>query len=139
MAPPPSNGDSTPRNLPSVGKDIVVHHDELKSIHKRLQADLDLYDGWGAGTLNDFQDQAGVGKDALGDYPAAHGVSMTCQNAYNHIGSTYDQFLTAYKGVIDAIKKTADNYGKAEEDNVQRAKNVYHDGQPSTGNSGSWG
>jgi hypothetical protein len=139
MAPPPSNADSHPRNLPSVGKDIVVHREELKSIYKRMQADLDLYDGWGAGSPNDFKDQADVGKDALGNYPAAQGVSTTCGNAYNHIGSTYDAFLIAYKGVIDAIKKTADNYDKAEEDNVHRTKNVHHGGQPSMPNARSAG
>ncbi|MCW2900796.1 MAG: hypothetical protein JWO67_3061 [Streptosporangiaceae bacterium] len=134
MAPINDGGGSYPPNLPSAGKEIRVNHDALHDVYVKLQNDRDLFDKGGSGTLRDFQGSAKgrVEQHHLGDYPAGQGLHQTCQNAENHIGNVYKEFLDGYQKLIDAIKRTADNHKKAEEANEQAVNNVHP-------KNGSWG
>lgn len=128
-------GGGFPRNLPDAGGEIKVNHDVLENIYKKLQADRDGYDDHGVpGTyLALTQDSVGlVGAAELGRYPAVEGqggiggegLAATTQNAYNSIGSTYQNFLTAYQGVIDAIKTSANTHKNTEDINQQNTRSV---------------
>jgi hypothetical protein len=111
-------GGGYPEALPSTGgKGIFVNHEALHDVYKKLQADRDLFDQGGSGTLTDFQGsgKARITQDDLGNYPAAEGVHATCGNAESHVGAVYTEFLTSYQNLIDTIKRTADNHKTAEE------------------------
>jgi uncharacterized protein YukE len=119
-------GGGLPRGLPSVGDEFRINADALRDIAKRLQDDLDQHKGWGSGTLNDLQygDQGLVTDRVLGDYPAGKAISNTFEAAYNHIGDVYNNFLTSFQSVIDAIKQTADNYDRADQATEQSVNQV---------------
>nr|BFE32801.1 hypothetical protein GCM10010200_050520 [Actinomadura rugatobispora] len=112
MAPPPENG-GYPRNLPQAGKEIKMDHDQLKTIANRLQEDLDrLRDARWKEALEDY---GNPGQPAIGDYSAGHGLHNTTKTAQTAIGSTYDQFLTAYQNVITALRDSEKNTRNADD------------------------
>jgi hypothetical protein len=110
-----------PADLPSVGKEVIVHRDKLADVAKVLRGDHDLLAGRGDGSLDSFQVTVGhdpkglVTQIELGDYPASNGLEQTCKNAYDHISSVYSSFLDAYDGFINSLDQTAKNYNNAED------------------------
>src|SRR6266545_2405857 len=108
-------GGGLPPNLPSVGDELVVHRDKLHDVARALQRDLDdIKEAGTSGSLWSLRNQGMVTAAELGHYPAGEQIAVTCKNAYDHVGDTYDAFLTSYQDVINAIKQTADNYDRAE-------------------------
>jgi hypothetical protein len=133
MAPPPGNGGSYPRDLPSAGKEIRVNHDVMNDVYEKLKKDLNELEGSGKGTVRYLQieDRGLVTSVELGKYPAAEQVvAQSVSNAYNKIVSVYDSFLLAYDGVVKALKKSADNHGAAEQANIDSINT--HGRSPST-------
>jgi prefoldin subunit 5 len=112
-----SGGGLPPRDLPDIGQGIAIDRDKLKNIAKALQKDLDELSKHQSGTPSDLrQGEKGMVTDAqLGKYPEAEVLAGSVSNAYEKIGSTYDDFLTAYQKVIDSINKAADNHQNAED------------------------
>lgn len=121
----PCEGD-TGRSWPEAGKSVDVHRDKLKDIARTLQADLDELNGYGKGTAKNLQagSRGLVTLGELGDYPAAKGLAGTAENAYEVIGTECLEFLTGYQALINAIKRTADNYEGAELANEQAANRL---------------
>src|SRR4051794_30236754 len=115
-----------PQQLPNTGKDVTFHKDKLLDIAKALQKDLDELNKHGTkGSLFDFQSVADadpkgfVSQEALGNYPAAQGVHMTCKTAYETVGNVYGAFTDAYQGLINTLTQNAKNYHGTEHQNEQ--------------------
>lgn len=121
----PYEGD-TGGSWPEAGKGVDVHRDKLKDIAKALQKDLDELSGYNKGTAKNLQagSRGLVTLAELGNYPAAKGLAGTTKNAYDVIGTEYQEFLDGYQALINAIKRTADNYEGAEQTNEQAANRL---------------
>jgi hypothetical protein len=127
-----AGGGGYPKDLPSAGNGILVHHDVLKNVHKLLHDDLVELKSRASGTLNDLQDneKGRVSRAELGDYPATQGLAMTTKNAYDQIGTVYGQFITAYENFIKAIKRAADTHAETENANAAGFDRMHRDGSP---------
>jgi hypothetical protein len=113
MAPKAPGGGSYPNNLPPVGgKEIAIHHDVLDDIVKKLDADLKKLraERWS----NQITD-ATPSEDAMGNYKAGQGLYNTVTAARDQIGNTFDQFLTAYEQVIEAIRASNKSHRNADD------------------------
>jgi len=117
-------GGGAPRQLPGANKEIRVDPDVLKDVAKAMQKDLDDLNSWTPGSLNDFYDGdvSWLTQDELGNYPEGGGITQSAQAAYNSIGGTYGDFLTAYDAVIKAVNKSAGNHKDAEDANKKAAR-----------------
>jgi len=113
MAPDPGNRGGYPRNLPQAGREIKMDHDQLKTIANRLQEDLDRLRR--ARWKEAIEDYGNPGQDAIGDYSAGKGLHNTTKSAQSAIGSTLDQFLTAYDNLITALRNSEKNTRNADE------------------------
>ncbi|MFA1550841.1 hypothetical protein [Actinomadura chokoriensis] len=102
-----------PKSLPTTGgKEIKINHDTLDDIVKKLEKDLrDLK----SQRYGDKIEDGTPPESAMGDYQAGRGLYSTVTAARDQIGGTYDQFLTAYAQVIEAIRASGKNHKKADD------------------------
>lgn len=124
MAPkaPGGGGGSYPKSLPTTGgAEIKINHDTLNDIVKKLEKDLrDLKSQRYSDKIEDDTPP----EAAMGDYDAGRGIYGTVTAARDSIGGTFDQFITAYEQVIEAIRasdKTHKNADDASEQGVKAA------------------
>ena len=130
--PPPKDDDPglPPERLPFVGNDTTFHAEKIRdAANNHLLPDHGGLAGKGPGTLHNFQGQAAdheplgrVTSVQLGDYPAVvNGLQITVKNAYDHVGSVYEAFLTAYESFAQSLAKVGQNYGDTEDANRANA------------------
>ena len=114
MAPKaPGGGGGYPKSLPTTGgKEIAIQHDTLDDIVKKLEADLHKLkqSRWSDKIQDDTPPEA-----SLGDYKAGQAMYNTVTAARDQIGGTFDQFLSAYEQVIEAIRASNKNHRKADD------------------------
>lgn len=115
-----------PKQLPGANKEIKVDHEQLKTVAKAMQKDLDDLNSWTSGSYNDFYDgdATWLTQDQLGNYPEGGGITQSAQAAYNSIGNTYSGFLNAYQSVIDSVNRSADNHKNADDATQKAAQNA---------------
>ncbi|WP_157995728.1 hypothetical protein [Thermomonospora amylolytica] len=111
-----------PRNLPAAGsKEIKVSRQWLIDYADELQRELDrLKQKRYKETIQDTTPP----EAALGNYTAGRSFHGTIRQARDGIGNSYDQFITAYQNVINSLRTTADNYGKAEDKSKENIDKV---------------
>jgi hypothetical protein len=116
MAPP------EPKSLPRAGgKEIGIHHDTVKDIADKLERDLrDLKNKRFDNRLEDDSPT----EAALGDYKAGHSLYNTVSAAQTQIGNTYTQFITAYEGVIAALRASEKSHRNADDKSKQGVQNA---------------
>lgn len=102
-----------PKSLPTTGgKEIKINHDTLDDIVKKLEKDLrDLKSKrWSDKVEDNTPPEA-----AMGDYDAGRSMYATVTAARDQIGTTFDQFVTAYEQVIEAIRASDKTHRKADD------------------------
>lgn len=111
------------RNLPvPSSKEIAVSADFLREVAKEFQKDLDKLEEkrWSSVLEDTFPSEA-----AFGDYDGGQSFrNGTVRMARTQIGSTIDEFIAAYKNVIQSLLNTADRYEQADEkskEGIERA------------------
>jgi len=120
------------RNLPVPGsKEIKVSSSYLREIAKEFQKDLDKLEEKRWSTV--LEDTL-PSEEAFGDYDGGHSFrNGTVRSARMHIGSTIDEFVMAYRNVIQALLRSAENYERAEENSKQGIEAAGRSGNNSGG------
>lgn len=102
-----------PKSLPTTGgKEVKINHDTLDDIVKKLEADLK---GLKEKRYSDKIEDDTPQEAAMGDYQAGRMMYGTITAARDQIGTTFDQFVTAYEQVIEAIRASDKTYRNADD------------------------
>lgn len=117
-----------------------IDTEEVKKILKKLRANYEDFEQ-GKGTRNDISVNGNITNAELGQYPAVAGLAASTMSAYNQIKTQYDQFLTSYKGVIDALDRMVGNHDEKEQQNTAAANRTITSGggpAPTTKNTSAY-
>ncbi|RKS71121.1 hypothetical protein BZB76_5607 [Actinomadura pelletieri DSM 43383] len=103
-----------PKYLPPTGgKEIKIDHDTIDDIVKKLERDLNELKR--RPTHSQLINDETPPESAMGNYQAGRTMYATITAARDQIGNTFDQFVTAYEQVIEAIRASNKNHRTADD------------------------
>ncbi|MCP2341989.1 hypothetical protein [Actinomadura rupiterrae] len=97
-----------------------------------LERALDAFGDTGA--LEGLQARGKVTAQQVGNWDAGQALAQTVGLSHQHISSVSVELLSGYRAVIEALRRSASNYGVAEDDTqrkVGRVREQLHDPQKS--------
>ncbi len=100
-----------------------IDRDEVRKIIKVLKANLKEFDEK-EGTSFDVQQNGQITTQDLGAYPAGQALGQSTSAAYTQISSQYQQFLSSYDSLIEALEKMVGNHDEKEQKNAAAASSV---------------
>lgn len=110
---------------PNGAGDVDVFRDALTKAAKTLEANLRV----ASRAMRDLRGNGVLTTQQLGDWDASRQLGGTVETAHREIVAGYQQFLTQYQAVIDALHQTAAAYDGAEQESDARLRAVRPDGQ----------
>ncbi|MBA9003175.1 hypothetical protein [Thermomonospora cellulosilytica] len=119
-------------NLPvPSSEEIEVSASYLRQIAKEFEKNLrHLEDRRWSTTLQDSLPN----QIAFGDYQGGESFrNGTVTMAQNQIGTTIDQFISSYRGIIQSLRASADRYEQAEEKSKNKVRDAGNSGGSHTG------
>lgn len=116
-----------PKSLPTTGgKEIKIDHDALKDIADKLEKDLNELKKH---RYSDKVTDNTPPEAAMGDYQAGRSMYATVTAARDQIGTTFDEFVTAYENVIKTIRASEKTHRNADDRSKRGVENA---GNPNT-------
>lgn len=114
-----------------------INRTKMKNAIDDLRKDLEKYGKTVNGTAKDVQDRGlpsmaavGAGPTNQDGYPAGRVVYDSMRTSHQALSEAYQQFMTAYGNVINALEQTVSNSSKADQGS---AVNGNSPGQSGTG------
>ncbi|ACY96210.1 hypothetical protein [Thermomonospora curvata] len=115
-------GEKPPPYLPSArSEEIQIAPGKLRDLATELEKDLDkLKKGHHAENIQEYSP-----KDyAFGDYDAGQSLYVSVRNGRDRISETFQTFIEAYEQLIESLRRSADNYERAEDANKRNVGGV---------------
>ncbi|MFC5180717.1 hypothetical protein [Actinomadura harenae] len=94
---------------------------------KILRAAIELEDalgGGGSGGMADLENRAHLTAGQIGDWDAGRNLAKTTDMARQGLAHAYADLIDEYRSVVEALRRTASNYGDAESDTLTAARGV---------------
>ena len=121
-------GESWP-GLTANPKEITFNPTKMNEVADALQADLNRYQGI-LQQLTDPVSGTDLSTQDLGNWDVASDLALAAHKGHQATTQYLQEMLTQYQNVIGAIRKSAENYAKHEDDNTAKVSAVGVNGSP---------
>ncbi|MCP2342065.1 hypothetical protein [Actinomadura rupiterrae] len=102
----------------------MTQWDREKILRAASELESALEGGSGPGGVADLESRAHLTAAQIGDWDAGRNLAKTTDMARQGLTQAYVDFIDEYRAVIEALRRSAGNYGDAESDTLAATRGV---------------